>query len=161
MAETAAKTLERVLTDHGFDVTSTGEMLARYRSVENTYLSTFQTVGGLGLVLGTFGLATLLARNVIERRGELGTLRACGFTRSRLSRMLLAENGFPLAVGIAIGTLAALVAATPTLLASGDRVAWASLSLTLAIVFLVGIGTSAGAVYFALRASLLPALKAD
>ena len=39
--------------------------------MENTYLSTFQTLGGLGLVLGTFGLAAVLLRNVLERRREL------------------------------------------------------------------------------------------
>jgi len=161
MASTAANTLERILGDHGFDVTSTAEKLARYESVENTYLATFQTVGGLGLLLGTLGLATLVVRNVVERRGELATLRACGFTRTKLSRMLLVENGLPLVVGIAIGSLSAVVATTPSLLASGGRVSWASLLFTLAVVFLVGVGTSSGAAHFALRASLLPALKAD
>ena len=55
-----ARVLERQLTRYGFDVTTTGERLASYLAVENTYLSTFQMLGGLGLLLGTFGLATVL-----------------------------------------------------------------------------------------------------
>ena len=45
--------------------------LAAYHRVENTYISTFQTLGALGLLLGTVGLAAVLARNVLERRREL------------------------------------------------------------------------------------------
>jgi len=35
---------------------STPEKLAAFHRVENTYLSTFQALGGLGLLLGTLGL---------------------------------------------------------------------------------------------------------
>ena len=34
--------------------------------MQNTYLSTFQSLGGLGLLLGTIGLAALQLRNVLE-----------------------------------------------------------------------------------------------
>ncbi len=81
-------------------MTNTTERLENYRAVENTYLSTFQTLGGLGLLLGTLGLGVLLLRNTIERRGELAMLRAMGFRQSTLSRMVLVENAFLLAVGI-------------------------------------------------------------
>ena len=63
----------------GGDATSTAERLARFHRVENTYLSTFQTLGGLGLLLGTVGLATVLLRNVLERRRELALLAAVGY----------------------------------------------------------------------------------
>ena len=86
--------LESRLKDVGLDAVSTAQKLAHFQEVENTYLSTFQTLGGLGLLLGTLGLGIVLLRNVIERRGELAVLRAFGFRRAVLSRMLLAENGF-------------------------------------------------------------------
>ena len=79
-AETA-QILEKTLVDYGFDLTSASDRLASYRAVENTYISTFQSLGGLGVLLGTFGLALVLFRNIIERRGELATLRAFGFRR--------------------------------------------------------------------------------
>ena len=154
-------TLERTLDDYGLDVTSTTEKLASYRAVKNTYLSTFQTLGGLGLLLGTLGLGIVLLRNAIERSGELATLRAFGFRRAILSLMLLWENGFLLLIGILIGTVSALIAVAPHLTTPGVQVPWASLMMTLVSVFLVGIIASAIAVYFALRRPLLPALKHD
>ena len=160
-AERIGHTLERTLDDYGLDVTSTTEKLASYQAVENTYLSTFQTLGGLGLLLGTLGLGIVLLRNVIERSGELATLRAFGFRRATLSMMLLSENGFLLLVGILIGTVSALIAVAPHLTTPGTQVPWLSLTMTLVSVFLVGIVASAVAVYFALRRPLLPALKHD
>ncbi len=74
--------LEDRLSDFGVDVTDTRARLTAYHQVENTYLSTFQALGALGLLLGTFGLAAVLARNVLERRRELGLLGAIGFTRT-------------------------------------------------------------------------------
>ena len=154
-------TLERTLEDYGLDVTSTSEKLDSYRAVENTYLSTFQTLGGLGLLLGTLGLGIVLLRNVIERSGELATLRAFGFRRNTLSLMLLAENGFLLLIGILIGTVSALIAVAPHLTTPDAQAPWFSLVMTLVSVFLVGMAASAIAVYFALRSPLLPALKHD
>ena len=154
-------TLERALDDYGLDVTSATEKLASYRAVENTYLSTFQTLGGLGLLLGTLGLGIVLLRNVIERSGELATLRAFGFRRATLSLMLLWENGFLLLIGILIGTVSALIAVTPHLTTPGVQAPWFSLMMTLVSVFLVGVAASAIAVYFSLHRPLLPALKHD
>jgi ABC-type antimicrobial peptide transport system permease subunit len=153
--------LESRLRNFGYDATSTTQKLAGYQAVENTYLSTFQTLGGLGLVLGTIGLGIILLRNVMERRGELATLRAFGFRRSTLSTMLLAENGFLLLIGLLIGALSALLAVAPHLMAPGVSVPWTSLLLTLALVFLIGILSSAAAAYLAMRIPLLPALKRE
>ncbi len=160
-AERIGHTLENTLEDYGLDVTSTTEKLASYQAVENTYLSTFQTLGGLGLLLGTLGLGIVLLRNIIERSGELATLRAFGFRRATLSLMLLSENGFLLLIGILIGTVSALIAVTPHLTTPGVLAPWLSLMITLISVFLVGMVASAIAVYFALRRPLLPALKHD
>jgi hypothetical protein len=84
--------LEERLSDFGFDVVSTGERLANFHRVENTYLSTFQMLGGLGLVLGTFGMAAVLLRNVFERRRELALLRAVGYNSSHFAAMVITEN---------------------------------------------------------------------
>ena len=69
-ATAIAAVLEDRLADYGFDVQATSERLANFHRVENTYLSTFQMLGGLGLLLGTLGMAAVLLRNVFERRRE-------------------------------------------------------------------------------------------
>ncbi len=153
--------LESRLKDIGLDAVSTAQKLAHFQEVENTYLSTFQTLGGLGLLLGTLGLGIVLLRNVIERRGELAVLRAFGFRRAVLSRMLLAENGFLMLVGLAIGSVSALIAVAPHVMSYGALIPWGSLALTLVIIYGAGLIASAIAVFYALRAPLLPALKQE
>jgi hypothetical protein len=151
--------LETTLAPFGFDSTPTAERLLAFNAVQNTYLSTFQALGGLGLLLGTVGLAIVLVRNVVERRGELATLRAFGYRRSTLAGLVLAENAFLLLIGMLIGTGSALAAVAPRL--TVVEVPWASLLTTLAVVIVVGMLSSTIAVLGALRVPLLPALKAE
>lgn len=153
--------MEATLEDFGFDVTRTDERIASFLAVESTYMSTFQTLGGLGLILGTIGLGIVLLRNVLERRGELATLRAFGYRRATLSWVVLIENAALLLAGIAIGTMAGLVASAPHLISAGSRLPWSSLLATLVVVFLIGMLASVLAVAGTLRVPLLPALKAD
>ena len=95
------RVLELAYGDRGLQVTPTVERLNAYLAVENTYLSTFQALGGLGLLLGSLGLAVVLLRGVWERRGELALLRALGYRRATLGWLILAENAFLLFVGLA------------------------------------------------------------
>ena len=158
-AETA-QVLEKGLGDYGFDLTSASARLASYRAVENTYISTFQSLGGLGVLLGTFGLALVLFRNIIERRGELATLRAFGFSRRLLSRMLFLESCFLLTVGMLIGIVAGLVAILATH-GHFPSFPWVSLTITLLFIFGFGIIANAVAVAVALRSPLLATLKSE
>ena len=79
-ATTARAQIRAFPEAEGFGAVATGtaERLASFHRVENTYLSTFQALGGFGLLLGTVGLATVLMRNVLERRRELALLGAVG-----------------------------------------------------------------------------------
>ena len=100
-APAVTELLESRLSDFGVDVASTAERLAGFHRVEYTYLSTFQMLGGLGLVLGTLGLGAILLRNVLERRRELAVLRALGYTRRDFLTMVVAENVLLLVAGLA------------------------------------------------------------
>ncbi len=160
-AAAVSQALEEGLEPYGFDVTTTAARLAAYHAVEDTYLSTFQTLGGLGLLLGTLGLGVVLLRSVAERRGELATLRAFGFRRGRLGWLVTAENTFLLVLGLALGTAAGLLAVAPQIAASGGRLPWASLGLTLLAVLAAGLLSCLAAVRAALAAPLLPVLKEE
>ncbi|MFQ5628453.1 MAG: FtsX-like permease family protein [bacterium] len=157
----ASRAMEHALDDFGFDATPTAEKLANFQAVENTYIAVFQTLGGLGLLLGTVGLGIVLFRNAIERKKELATLRAFGFRRSRISSLLLSENSFLVILGIAIGAVAALIAIFPYIAAGDSQLPWFSLALTLLGVLIIGILASAIAVSLVLRMPLMPALKAE
>lgn len=156
-----ATALESDLDRFGFDATSTHERLASFEEVENTYLTTFQALGGLGLLLGTLGLGVVLIKNVLERRRELATLRAFGFRRRTLAGLVVVENAFLLVVGLAVGGLAGLAAVAPHLAAGGAAVPWGALGATLLGVFAVGLLASLAAVAATVRVPLLPVLKAE
>jgi hypothetical protein len=160
-AHAVEETLEGSLGDYGFDVQRTSDRLKDFMAVQNTYLSTFQSLGGLGLLLGTFGLATVQLRNVLERRGELALLRATGFRLSRLAALVMIENALLLVGGLATGIIAALVAIWPQLASGGAEVPVESLGVTLSLVLIVGLLAGLAAVRATLRAPLLPALRGE
>jgi len=155
-----AATLETELARLGFDAVSTQERLVSFQAVENTYLSTFQTLGGLGLILGTLGMGIILLRNVLERRAELATLRAIGFRRSRLQALVLLENAFLLLTGLAIGAVAGAAAAAPRLASTGQNLPWFSLGMILLGVFAIGMASSTLAVRSVARLPLVTSLRA-
>jgi putative ABC transport system permease protein len=156
-----AATMEERLSDFGFDATGTAEKLAAFHQVENTYLSTFQTLGGLGLLLGTVGLAAVLLRNVLERRRELALLRAIGYQPSHLSGMVIAENVLLLGCGLLTGVFCALLAIIPALVARGGRLSVVSLGLLLLAVLATGLAASVIAVRAVIRSPLIPALRSE
>jgi ABC-type antimicrobial peptide transport system permease subunit len=153
--------LETALADRGFEVTPTAQRLESFLAVENTYLSTFQALGGLGLILGSLGLAVVLLRGVWERRGELALLRALGYRRGTLGWLVLAENGFLLLLGLAAGTATALLAVAPHLESGQGSVPWTRLAALLSLALVVGLAAGAVAVASTLRAALVPALRRE
>jgi ABC-type lipoprotein release transport system permease subunit len=151
--------LDAGLADRGFEATPVVDRLEAYLAVENMYLSTFQALGGLGLVLGSLGLAVVLLRGVWERRSELALLRALGYRRRTIGWLVLAENAFLLLLGLAAGTLSALAAVAPHLL--GSAVPWRQLLAMLGGVIVVGLVAGALATMSTLRAPLVPALRRE
>jgi ABC-type lipoprotein release transport system permease subunit len=160
-ATAVSNILEDQLSDFGFDVVSTDERLANYHRVENTYLSTFQMLGGLGLALGTLGMAAVLLRNVFEQRRELALLRAVGYNSSHFAAMVITENVLMLSCGLAVGLVCALLAIAPVLFDRGGRLPGFSLGLLLLAVLISGATASLVATLGALRSPLLSSLKAE
>jgi ABC-type antimicrobial peptide transport system permease subunit len=160
-AADVAALLEDQLGDQGFDTTPARQRLAELLAVQNTYISTFQSLGALGLVLGTFGLAAVQLRSVFERRKELALMRAAGFRRRRLGNMVLLENLLLLVGGLLMGALAALVAVLPQMILGGASVPLVDLALTLGVVLLIGVITGLTAVGATLRAPLVGALRGE
>jgi ABC-type antimicrobial peptide transport system permease subunit len=153
--------LEERLAGYGLKVESSLERLAAYHRVENTYLSTFQSLGALGLILGTVGLATVLLRNALERRQELALLRAVGYGQRVLSLVVLAENLALLIWGLVCGTVCAMLAVLPALSLRGGVFPKTMVGLMLAGVLLVGSISSWIAALAALRPPLLGALRSE
>jgi hypothetical protein len=157
----AAAALRSGLASLGVEVTRAGEALERFGRVQNAYLATFQTLGGLGLLLGSFGVVTVLLRNVWERRAELGLMMALGFRRGTLVGMVVAQNAVWLTVGVGIGAVAALLAVAPHLASAQADPPWAGLAATLGGVLAVGLVACGLAAISAVREDVLASLRSE
>jgi ABC-type lipoprotein release transport system permease subunit len=157
-AEVAA-TLTRALGNRGLEVVPTWRRLADFMAVENAYLGIFQALGGLGLVLGSLGLALVVLRNVLERRGELALLLALGFRRRALQRLVLAEHWLLIFLGLVLGLGAAVLAVWPAWRAGQNAVPWGLLAGALGGLAVGGLLWTWLAARAALRGPLLAALR--
>jgi hypothetical protein len=154
--------LEDGLADFGPTTSGTAERLAQFHRVENTYLSTFQTLGGLGLLLGTVGMAAVLLRNVLERRRELALLGAVGYRRAHVLMMVIAETTLLLGGGLLAGATSAALAIAPAVAERGGRFPLTRAgALLVFVVFVTGLLSSVLAMRVGTRAPLLTALRSE
>jgi hypothetical protein len=129
--------------DAGVTLQPTIERLRSLSAVQNTFLSAFQALGTLGLLLGTAGVAAAQVQGVIERIGTFGLLGAIGFSPGRLRRLVLLETCFMVGLGLGAGALAG-AATLPAHVAGGRAavpMAWIALTcgLTLLVALLAGL----------------------
>lgn len=160
--ETAvAATIRRVVGDLGYEVRTTAETLSALTAVRNGYLSTFGLFAGLALLFGACGAAAGVLRSAAERRGEFALLQAVGHSASRIRRLLLMESVGIMAVGVAIGAVAALIAILPQLTAAGAQPDWRSAALFVPLTPIAAFAACALASRAASHAPILPALRGD
>jgi putative ABC transport system permease protein len=66
---------------------------------------------GLGLIVGVAAVGVIAFRAVVERRQQIGVLRAIGYQRSMVSLSFMIETVFVVALGVVSGTILAVVLA--------------------------------------------------
>jgi len=120
----------------GLDTIPAVERVLEFYAVESTYLAMFLVLGGLGLAIGSIGMAVVVLRNLFERRGELAMLQALGFSRAPVYRALFSEYGTLMFAGLVIGGVSAIVSMIPALLSANTDVAFGT-QAQLAILVLV------------------------
>jgi putative ABC transport system permease protein len=130
--------LERGMRDLGWEMELTAARLARFNSVTNTYLSIFMVMGALGLLVGIFGLVVVLSRSIMERKQEIALLKAVGYGKRTIRRMISREYMLLLLAGIATGFLAAVIATLPSLLSAHTGASFTSIALWMGILVVNG-----------------------
>jgi len=150
--------LSEALGSEGMEIVRTAERLAELNTVQNTYLSIFQALGLLGLLLGSVGIGVVVLRGAMERRSELALLRAVGFGRSRLLGLMFWEHWGLLAMGLVVGTGSAVVGIWPSLQQAATA-AGTFPAVTLGLVVAAGTLWILGGTALALRGRLIDALR--
>ncbi|MBI2854911.1 MAG: FtsX-like permease family protein [Chloroflexi bacterium] len=107
-AEAAAKALKARFLENGMQADSLAAEIRKNTATQLMIENLLQGFMALGLVVGIAGLGVIAARSVVERRQQIGILRALGFQKSMVQASFLIESSFVALLGIAIGILLAM-----------------------------------------------------
>ena len=99
----ADNTIEAALFQHGLETVDTYELLESAQSIQRGFFNLLIGFMTLGLVVGTVAIGVISARAVVERRHEIGILRAIGYSRRMVQVSFLTEASFISLLGIIIG----------------------------------------------------------
>ena len=78
-------------------------IISNFIQIGQSFLGVFEAFLALGLVVGIAGLGIISIRSVVERRKEIGVLRAIGFRKNMILSAFLLENSYVALLGILIG----------------------------------------------------------
>lgn len=156
----AANRLGTAFEANGLIVTPTADKVAAYQQVVGAYLSTFQLLGALALLLAVLGLGVVVLRNVWERGSEFALLRAVGYRAAALRTLTLAETGLVLGLGLGVGVGAAVLSVLPNA-ALGGSVPWLPVAGLVLAALATGAGVSGVAVAQVTRLPVVPALRRE
>ncbi len=102
-ADSTAKALEAHFLENGMQAMDLGEEIRKIGRTNMIMMNLLTGFMGLGLVVGIAALGVIAARSVVERRQQIGVLRALGFQKEMVHLTFLLESSFVALLGIAIG----------------------------------------------------------
>jgi hypothetical protein len=153
--------LTRQLEQRGLALEPAKQRLEAFLAVQNTYIGIFTILGGLGVLLGTAGLGVLVARHVLERKGELGLMQALGFRSGALRTMILGEHAALLVLGVLLGSVTAALAVFPALKQGGGDLPLGFLGSLIGSILLLGLLICLVAVLAAVRGKLIESIRRE
>ena len=131
--------LQSNFRDYGWEMENAAKRLVEFYSVTNTYLSIFLALGTLGLILGTIGLAVILARTILERRREIALMQAIGFQTKSIFKTLVSEYLVLLFAGVLIGFVTAVLATLPSFISTHTDASISTVTIMVALILLNGL----------------------
>jgi putative ABC transport system permease protein len=158
-AAATAKKLESAFLANGMQADSVRKLLDDTVAGNRTFNRLIMGFMGLGLIVGVAALGVITARAVVERRQQIGVLRAIGFRKRMVQLSFLLESSFIALTSIFVGTGLGLAVAYSVVSDSRRTPSWANMAFvvpwgTLGVIFL--------AVYLvALATTFVPALRAS
>ena len=155
----AAASLESAFLANGLEAQSIEEVVDDMVAASLTFNKLIQGFMGLGLVVGVAALGVISARAVVERRQQIGVMRAIGFRSRMVQAAFLLESSFVALTAIVVGTALGLLLAWNIIADTRRQPSWENLELVvpwlnLGVIFLVVYAV-------ALAATLAPAVRAS
>ncbi|MCK0438830.1 ABC transporter permease [Gordonia alkaliphila] len=127
-----------------------------FSSIIDQMLATLYALLGLALVIAVLGIINTLALSVVERRQEIGMLRAIGMSRAQLRRTIYLESTYIAIFGALLGVIVGLAIGLPLVRSLRH---WGLDAIT--VPWPLIIGTLVGAAVVGVIAALWPAFTAS
>src|SRR5687768_16126892 len=99
----AAKDLEKAFAKNGLQAVAIEKEIEDGSTTQGLFNNLLMGFMGLGLLVGIAALGVIAARSVVERRQQIGMLRALGFQRGQVRLAFLIESSFVALLGIGLG----------------------------------------------------------
>jgi putative ABC transport system permease protein len=155
----AAAGLESAFLENGLDAESIEQVVDEVVAANVTFNRLIQGFIGLGLLVGVTALGVISARAVVERRQQIGVMRAIGFRRQMVQAAFLLESSFVALTSIVVGTALGLILAWNIIDDQRRQPSWETLELVIPWSNLLLIFAVVYSV--ALVATVLPARRAS
>ena len=157
--EDTAAGLEAAFVARGLEAESIQQVVDDSVAASVTFNRLIQGFMGLGLIVGVAALGVISARAVVERRQQIGVMRAIGFRTGMVQVAFLLESSFVALTSILAGTALGLLLAWNIIRDQQSQPSWENLELVvpwlnLGVIFLVVYAV-------ALAATLAPAIRAS
>ncbi len=154
----AATEIEQTLAQYGVSADSIRQQVEDDQALNNAFFLLVQGFLAIGLGVGLVALSVIALRTVVERRQQIGLMRAIGFTRGSIALSFVLESAFVAALGILNGIWPALLLAN-RLLASDE---FSTAGFSTFYVPWLQIGLMAGGVFVAsVLTTVIPSRQAS
>jgi putative ABC transport system permease protein len=149
-ASEAAREIQSIMLPDGVKATSFQEQLEDDQEENRGFFRILESFMGLGLIVGIAAIGVISFRNVIERRQQIGVLRAIGFQRGLVSLSFLIEAAFVVGLGVLSGTALGLALARNLMTSdvmtatgvSNFAVPWNTVGIVLALAVVAALITT-------------------
>ena len=153
-----AREVERAFLSSALDATVIADSFAQGQTLIRGILQLFQGFLALGLLVGIAALGVISSRTVVERRQQVGMLRAIGYQPGMVALSFVLEASFIALVGIGLGTGTgillgqAMVGQFFSFITAGRTLAvpWTQIGIIVLVAYL-----------FSLLTTILPAVQAS
>jgi len=100
-----AKDLEKSFVENGMNTEVMEEEVKAFMDIQEMFFNLMMAFMALGLIVGIAALGVIAARSVVERRQQIGMLRAIGFRQGMIQFSFLLESSFIALLGIGLGVV--------------------------------------------------------
>ena len=160
----AAPAIEQLISrrhseQNDFELTVPARLMEQHRKTQRIFTIVMSAVAGISLLVGGIGIMNIMLASVMERKSEIGLLRAVGARETDIIRQFLVEASVIALIGALIGVLLGVLLAYIIAAFAGWAVAWSLLVILVAVLVCVSIAVGFG-VYPAVSAARMDPVQA-